>query len=329
MANVQHNSLTGADLHVAGPVTVDLDTTDQASDPASPASGHHALYSKSGGIYVKNPAGAVIGPLIDATGGGMTNPMTTQDDIIIGGAAGAAARLAKGADSQVLTVDPVTHHLVWATPTSGFADPTTTKGDLIAHGTSTTRLGVGTDGQVLTADSGQTLGLKWAAAGGIASGTSFPGSPATNDLYFRTDRGLVYYYDGTRWLTLTLYSAPMPNFENLSGGVQGHWTPTAAMSTYSIWLEQRICASIVVGTTNATNYWAFQLQYKTAPNTDTNVTGASFDTTTDSATTYTPHVVSIASSLGSTALVLEANITITGAPGNLYAFPLVTYRLIG
>lgn len=76
----------------------------------------------------------VIGDMITAAGGsyndgantitlpsGFTNPMTTQDDIIIGGSAGAAARLAKGSDSQVLTVDPTTHHLVWATPTGGGA----------------------------------------------------------------------------------------------------------------------------------------------------------------------------------------------------------------
>jgi hypothetical protein len=47
---------------------------------------------------------------------------------------------------------------------TGLIDPTTTKGDLIARGSTapSTRLGVGTNGQVLTADSTQTLGLKWA-----------------------------------------------------------------------------------------------------------------------------------------------------------------------
>lgn len=45
-----------------------------------------------------------------------------------------------------------------------FSDPTTTKGDLIVHGASTTRLGVGTDGQILTVDSTQTNGVKWANA---------------------------------------------------------------------------------------------------------------------------------------------------------------------
>src|SRR4029079_19268249 len=49
--------------------------------------------------------------------------LTTQDDIIVRDAS-APARLAKGTDGQVLTVDPTTHHLVWATPTGGGA-PTT------------------------------------------------------------------------------------------------------------------------------------------------------------------------------------------------------------
>jgi hypothetical protein len=53
------------------------------------------------------------------------------------------------------------------------ADVMTTKGDLAAFGTAVARLGVGTNGQVLTADSGQTLGVKWAdTAGGLTLITS-------------------------------------------------------------------------------------------------------------------------------------------------------------
>lgn len=50
---------------------------------------------------------------------GMISPMTTQDDIIVGGTGGTAARLAKGSDGQVLTIDPTSHHLVWQTPSGG------------------------------------------------------------------------------------------------------------------------------------------------------------------------------------------------------------------
>jgi len=48
----------------------------------------------------------------------------------------------------------------WTTPTD--QTPLTTKGDLFGYSTADARIPVGTNGQVLTADSAETLGLKWA-----------------------------------------------------------------------------------------------------------------------------------------------------------------------
>lgn len=52
-----------------------------------------------------------------------------------------------------------------AAATAG-ASPLTTKGDVYTYTSADARLAVGTDGYVLTADSAQAAGIKWAAASG-------------------------------------------------------------------------------------------------------------------------------------------------------------------
>ncbi len=52
-----------------------------------------------------NTAGTLLPRWTAPSSGGMTNPMTTADDIIVGGASGAPTRLAKGANNTVFGVD--------------------------------------------------------------------------------------------------------------------------------------------------------------------------------------------------------------------------------
>jgi hypothetical protein len=113
--------------------------------------------------YVLTYIAADVALELAALPAGFVNPMTTPADIIVGTTAGAPARLAKGTDGQVLTVDPSTHLLLWATPAPVVQ---TTKGDLAGYSTVPARVGVGANGLVLTADSTQALGLKWATVGG-------------------------------------------------------------------------------------------------------------------------------------------------------------------
>lgn len=63
-----------------------------------------------------------------------------------------------------------------STQTAAFdaLSPTTTKGDIIAdNGTNDVRVAVGTNGQVLTADSAEAAGVKWATPSGGAGGGNF------------------------------------------------------------------------------------------------------------------------------------------------------------
>jgi len=133
-------------------------------------------------------------------------------------------RLAVGTNGQVLTADS-THSLgiKWATSTSSLSQLTdvsltslanknllvydtgsskwlnkngiTTKGDILTFDTDVNRLAVGTNGQVLTADSTQTLGIKWASPvtslGGLSDVTLT--SLANKNL-------LVYDTGSSKWL---------------------------------------------------------------------------------------------------------------------------------
>lgn len=72
-------------------------------------------------------------------------------------------------DGQALVWDATDG--LWVPGTVAGASPLTTKGDVFTHnGSADSRLGVGTDGQVLTADSAQALGIKWATPAGGGGG---------------------------------------------------------------------------------------------------------------------------------------------------------------
>jgi hypothetical protein len=123
---------------------------------------------------VKDGAAAIrtLGSSIDTTTKNL-NPETTTGDIAYRSAtANTNTRLAIGTTGQVLTVAAGVPS--WATPTD--QTPLTTKGDVFTFSTVDARLGVGANGTVLTADSAETTGLKWAAP--AASG--FVGCQLTN-----------------------------------------------------------------------------------------------------------------------------------------------------
>lgn len=81
--------------------------------------------------------------------------------------------------------------------------PLTTKGDVWVYGAADARLPVGTNGQVLKADSGETLGVKWSATSSVGVGVyaSLPAPGNAGSLYFATDSVYVPLVDnGAAWV---------------------------------------------------------------------------------------------------------------------------------
>jgi len=103
------------------------------------------------------------------------NPQTTTGAIAFRSAtANVNTALPLGTAGQVLRVNSGATAPEWATTAD--QTPLTTKGDLFGFDTADARIPVGTNGHILTADSTQSLGVKWAAA----SAASFSGCRVVN-----------------------------------------------------------------------------------------------------------------------------------------------------
>lgn len=165
-------------------------------------------------------------------------------------------------------------------------------------------------------------------------GTSFPGSPSTNDLCFRTDRAILYYYDGTRWLSVNQFQIELKRED--SGFT---WPITATTipvhrgippfgDTYDIWMETWH-TNIAVATTNTGSaYWTCNLaKYNSALGGDTSI--ASFNTSADAANTAINKEITIGALLGSFE-GFYTDVTKTSTPGALkFHGGHITCRVVG
>jgi hypothetical protein len=105
----------------------------------------------------------------------------------------------------------------WVT-IGGTASPLTTKGDLYGYSTTNARVPIGTNGQVLTADSTAALGLKWATASSLptgwsllnAGGTALTGA-ATITVSFTAPKQLMVLMIGASSATARSFITLRPN----------------------------------------------------------------------------------------------------------------------
>lgn len=193
------------------------------------ALGEVAINTYDGKMFIKKDNGTQSIVEIGA-GGGATTLDGLTDVTITTPAAGAVLKYDGSAwiNGQVdlADTDAVTGILAIGnggtgatTQTAAFdaLSPTTTKGDVIvSNGTDNIRLGVGTDGQVLTADSAQASGVKWATpSGGSSSPSLTPNTLVVQDDFVHSwpqnsngfPTGVLANAVGNGWFVYTSNSA--------------------------------------------------------------------------------------------------------------------------
>lgn len=166
---------------------------------------------------------------------------------------------------------------------------------------------------------------------GLGSGTSFPVSPATSDRFFRTDRNIEYFYDGTRWLSMQLfllYPAPETGSINpiTGGGNNGQRVANPFWNQYDIYVEKIQVTTILTNATTGTNY--FTIQAQTGDGASAANLGSAISTQNDTQNARTAHTATLNTVVSSTVESIEFVFTEAGV-ATLYSLPVVTCRAVG
>jgi cytoskeletal protein CcmA (bactofilin family) len=156
----------------------------------------------------------------------------------------------------------------------------------------------------------------------LENATSFPGSPLTNQRCFRTDLGLEYFYDGTRWLSVQIFSVALTLLPSTRTGNSLSATTTNVLigphpdNSSDVYITTIVGVGAVQTTNNSTNYW--QMTARTRTTTTTNGSTNTSDTKLWTAGNLGPFTATV------NAVVTRANyfdvlvdFTKVSSPGNL------------
>lgn len=166
-------------------------------------------------------------------------------------------------------------------------------------------------------------------------GTAFPASPFTRQRYFRTDQGIEYYYDGTRWLSTTLYEkvlesndAPQP----LTQATHQFRATVAGHATNGFYISGLSAGFFSSTAQSGTNFYTLTLDVIDTSNTTTNLpmtSGNDTKTFTTNSRWWEIAPVFTATAFTSGNFIIQATMTPTANPGTFRCPISVAYRLIG
>lgn len=159
----------------------------------------------------------------------------------------------------------------------------------------------------------------------IKQGTAFPSTPDPYDLFFRTDRGMLFYYETGRWLSVGIQEVTFTEVtaNPLPAGYQSNaarlWFPRSDMQ---IMLRRLVTFTYVGSVNNFTNYRTLQFMRDNTQilqwNTSANPVGSWVRREDTMGAVYpTPTYYQ---------LRVSAN---TGSPGELYLGGTLSFQYVG
>lgn len=176
-----------------------------------------------------------------------------------------------------------------------------------------------------------TAGFLNALAGG-AAGSAFPASPLDGDRFFRTDRGIEYFWSSSvgRWLSTELFvlQGPLAEAYTTAGAGEFHRSGLPIESGQDVYIVSMTNVAMVQTTNNGTNYWSVNL-YKHDGTASTLI--VPFTTSAYAPGTYNRWTITIGQIIAATTyLQVFPTLTFVGTPGSLFLYASkILYRLAG
>jgi hypothetical protein len=172
--------------------------------------------------------------------------------------------------------------------------------------------------------------LAYATGAGPDSGTNFPSSPSSGDRFYRSDREIGYYYDGSRWLSEQVYTTPISVTSALipttTSPTTGYGTPSWFLAR-DFWVEKAIISSLVATTNNGSNYWTLAADRVSITATTTSL--GSRTTAADTVNQWKRVEIAVGALWGTSDPAFSLTCTKTGTPGALTVSAVITGRMVG
>lgn len=153
-------------------------------------------------------------------------------------------------------------------------------------------------------------------------GTSFPGTPAADDLFYRTDRDLMYFYDGSRWLSTWIGEL---RFRDAAASASSFdsYSHVPFLGTYGLYLERFYTSYLRVGA----GEWDIILSWYSLTNAQTVLLTVDGAGATD--TNWIAASTAIGAVLDANAKAFKVSTNEISGTSTLYGGSALTYRLIG